>query len=311
MVKKTMIKNKHVAVLMGGISSERDVSLDSGKICSSALRAEGLKVSQIDVDRSIGAVLSDLKPDVVLNVLHGSFGEDGIIQAILECLEIPYTHSGVLASALSMDKFRAKTVVNSVGVPVCPSLLVNRLSIDDRHVMEPPYVIKPLLGGSSLGIILVKEGDSVPLDYLRSSAWCYGDHLLIEKYVGGVELTCGVMGEKVLDVIEIIPKNEGFYSYKVKYTPYESTHILPAKVESEVYDEVQRLSLLAHKSIGCRGVSRSDFRYDVTTQELFWLEINVQPGMTTTSLFPEMALYAGYSFENLLLWILEDASCLR
>ncbi|AHA27960.1 D-alanine--D-alanine ligase [Candidatus Liberibacter americanus] len=306
-----MVMNKHIAVLMGGYSSERSISLSSGKACAIALETKGLKVSQVDVDRSIVSVLSDLKPDVALNVLHGGFGEGGIIQAILEHLEIPYTHSGVLASALSMDKLRAKEIVSSVGVPVCPSVQIDRLTIDEKHIMPPPYIIKPLKGGSSIGVILVKEGDPIPLDLLRSSSWNYGDQLLIEKYINGIELTCGIMGEKALDVTEIIVEKSNFYNYNAKYSLSGSSHVLPARISSEVYFEIQKLSMMAHKSIGCRGISRSDFIFDNVLNKIFWLEINSQPGMTQTSLFPEMAAYAGYSFEDLLSWMLEDASCLR
>ncbi|MBA5724287.1 D-alanine--D-alanine ligase [Candidatus Liberibacter sp.] len=305
------MKNRHIAVLKGGFSPERDISLSSGEVCSAVLESQGFKVSQIDVDRSVATVISDLRPDVAFNALHGNFGEDGIIQAILEYLNVPYTHSGVLASALSMDKLRAKQIVASVGVPVCPSLLVNRLTMGKEHVMPPPYVIKPLSGGSSLGILIVREEDSVPLDFLDSSDWSYGDQLLVEKYVDGIELTCGVMGEEALVVTEILPKNSDFYSYKEKYSTLGSTHILPAKIPSDVYEQIQRFSILAHKSIGCRGISRSDFRFDNVLQKIFWLEINTQPGMTPTSLFPEMVLYAGHSFETFLSWMVKEASCSR
>ncbi|MBY7649809.1 MAG: D-alanine--D-alanine ligase [Candidatus Liberibacter europaeus] len=308
---KTVIRSKHIAVLMGGTSSERSVSLSSGQACSSVLENKGFKVSKVDFDRSSMDILSNLKPDVALNVLHGGFGEGGGIQGILECLEIPYTHSGILASALSMDKFRSKKIVGALGVPVCPSILVDRLSMDENHVMTPPYIIKPVNGGSSLGIVLVKEGESVPLDFLQSSDWCYGNQLLVEKYIDGVELTCGIIGDKPLDVIEIVAKNSNFYNYDAKYSLAKSEHILPANIPPDIYEEIQKLSSLAHKSIGCCGISRSDFIFDNVSQKIFWLEINTQPGMTPTSLFPEMASYAGYCFEDLLSWMLEDASCMR
>ncbi|WP_157141273.1 D-alanine--D-alanine ligase [Candidatus Liberibacter asiaticus] len=301
----------HVAVLMGGISSEREVSLSSGKACASALEDAGFKVSQIDVDRSVGLVLAHLKPDLAFNVLHGNFGEDGLVQAILELLEIPYTHSGILASALSMDKMRSKQVVSSCGVPVCPSILVNRFTMDSQHLISPPYVIKPLKGGSSLGIIVIKKDQSIPLDLLQSSSWNHGDQLLIEQYVDGIELTCGVMGDASLDVTEIAVPKSDFYSYELKYSSLNSTHVLPAKIPLDIYKEVQRLAFLAHQAIGCRGISRSDFLFDPLSRKVFWLEINVQPGMTPVSIFPEMAAYAGYSFRELLLWMVEDASFLR
>ncbi|QTP64427.1 D-alanine--D-alanine ligase [Candidatus Liberibacter africanus] len=305
------MKSTHVAVIMGGLSAEREVSLSSGKSCSSALKDTGFQVSQIDVDRSIVSTLQKLNPDVVLNVLHGSFGEDGLIQSILEFLEIPYTHSGVLASALSMDKMRAKQIVKSCGVPVCPSIVVNRFAMDYQHPMSPPYVIKPLKGGSSLGIMVIKPGQSVPLDILQSLSWNYGDQLLIEQYIDGIELSCGVMGDTPLAVTEIIVPKSDFYSYELKYLSSNYTHVMPAKIPLDIYKEVQRNAVLAHHAIGCRGISRSDFLFDPISRKIFWLEINVQPGMTPVSIFPEMAMHAGYSFQELLLWMVEDASCLR
>ncbi|MEG8099036.1 D-alanine--D-alanine ligase [Candidatus Liberibacter brunswickensis] len=311
MVNEKITKRTHVAVLMGGLSTERDVSLSSGKACSSSLEDAGFQVSQIDVDRSIVSVLQHLKPDLALNVLHGNFGEDGFVQAILEFLEIPYTHSGVLASALSMDKMRAKQIVKCYDVPVCQSILVNRFTMNSQHLISPPYVIKPLKGGSSLGIILVEKDQSIPLDILQSSLWKYGDQLLIEQYIDGIELTCGVMGENPLDITEITIPKSCFYSYELKYSSLNSTHFLPAKIPSDIYQEVQRMSVLAHNAIGCRGISRSDFIFDPVSRKIFWLEINTQPGMTPVSIFPEMAAHSGYSFQELLLWMVEDASCLR
>ncbi|ADR52575.1 D-alanine--D-alanine ligase [Candidatus Liberibacter solanacearum CLso-ZC1] len=311
MVNKEEIKNKHVVVLMGGISSERDVSLLSGRVCAAALEDWGFKVTSIDVDRSIGLILSHLKPDIAFNALHGGFGEDGLIQSILEFLEIPYTHSGILASALSMDKMRAKKIVSSSGVSVCPSVLVNRITMDSQHVMSPPYIIKPLKGGSSLGVIVVTEGESVPLDVLQSSSWIHGDQLLVEQYINGIELSCGIMGEQALSVTEIVSQKSDFYTYDSKYSSSVSSHVLPANIPWSILQEVRRISVVAHQAIGCRGISRSDFIFDPVSKEIFWLEINTQPGMTNVSIFPEMAAYAGYSFRDLLLWMLEDASCSR
>lgn len=305
---------KHVAVLMGGFSSERPVSLSSGKACADALEAVGYKVTRVDVGRDVATVLRDLRPDVAFNALHGPFGEDGTIQGILEYLEIPYTHSGVLASALAMHKERAKTVAKAAGIPVAESMVRDRHSIRDRHPMKPPYVVKPVNEGSSFGVVIVQEGQSHPPQVITSSDWKYGDTVMVERYVYGRELTCAVMGDVALGVTEIIPTGHSFYDYDSKYVPGGSRHECPAKVSPNIYQKIQTLALKAHHAIGCRGVSRSDFRYDdrhSENGEIIWLEINTQPGMTPTSLVPEIAAHAGHSFGELLTWMVEDASCLR
>ncbi|AGA64586.1 D-alanine--D-alanine ligase [Liberibacter crescens BT-1] len=305
------MKIRHVAILMGGFSSERLISFSSGETCAVALEEAGFEVSRVNVNRSVAEVLVDLKPDIALNVLHGAFGEDGILQGILEYLQIPYTYSGVLASALAMDKVRAKQIVSSQGISVAPSIVVNRRFMCSEHVMPPPYVIKPLKGGSSLGVLIVRKEDAVPLHVINSPEWDYGDEILVEKYIDGIELTCGVMGDKALDVVEIVPVGQDFYNYDAKYKENNCKHILPARIPSDIYEKIRTLSLKAHKIIGCRGISRSDFIFNNITGEIIWLEINTQPGMTPTSLIPEMALHSGYSFGELLQWILKDASCLR
>ena len=305
---------KHVAVLMGGFSSERPVSLSSGKACADALEAVGYKVTRVDVGRDVATVLRDLRPDVAFNALHGPFGEDGTIQGVLEYLEIPYTHSGVLASALAMHKERAKTVAKAAGIPVAESMVRDRHSIRDRHPMKPPYVVKPVNEGSSFGVVIVQEGQSHPPQVITSSDWKYGDAVMVERYVYGRELTCAVMGDVALGVTEIIPTGHSFYDYDSKYVPGGSRHECPAKVSPNIYQKIQTLALKAHHAIGCRGVSRSDFRYDdrhSENGEIIWLEINTQPGMTPTSLVPEIAAHAGHSFGELLTWMVEDASCLR
>ena len=305
---------KHVAMLMGGFSSEREVSLSSGSDCADGLERAGYKVTRVDVDRNVAAVLAELQPDVAFNALHGPFGEDGTIQGILEFLAIPYTHSGVLASALAMDKQRAKTVAKAAGVPVAPSLEVTREQAAERHVMDPPYVIKPVAEGSSFGVLIVREDMAHPPQELHSTDWRYGDRLMAERYVGGRELTCAVMGDVALGVIEILPTGPGFYDYDAKYMPGGSKHILPAEIKRNIYQKIQTLSLAAHQAIGCRGVTRSDFRLDdgpMGTGELVWLEVNTQPGMTPTSLVPELAEHAGHTFEDLLSWMVEDATCCR
>ncbi|MDO1584493.1 D-alanine--D-alanine ligase [Rhizobium oryzicola] len=308
------MSGKHVAVLMGGLSSERPVSLSSGNACADALEAEGFRVTRIDVDRNVAARLNELRPDVAFNALHGPFGEDGAIQGILEYLQIPYTHSGVLASALAMDKSRARHVAASAGVPVAEALVVDRHQIGSEHPMPAPYVVKPVREGSSFGVVIVREGQSHPPQVLGSSDWRYGDTVLVERYVAGRELTCGVMGDRALGVTEIVPLSNTFYDYDAKYAAGGSKHVIPAQISPNIYQKIQTLALKAHQAMGCRGVSRSDFRYDDRFSEdgeLIWLEINTQPGMTPTSLVPEMAAHEGLSFGELVRWMVEDASCLR
>jgi D-alanine-D-alanine ligase len=308
------MSKKHVAVLLGGFSSERPVSLSSGNSCADALEAEGYRVTRVDVTRDVGRVLSELKPDVAFNALHGPFGEDGTIQGVLEYLEIPYTHSGVLASALAMDKEQSKKIAKLAGIPVAESKVMSRFSIGNKHPMKPPYVVKPVNEGSSFGVVIVKEDQSHPPQVIGSADWRYGDEVMVERYVHGRELTCTVMGDVALGVCEIIPTGHSFYDYDSKYVPGGSKHVCPAKISLNIYQKIQTLALKAHQAIGCRGVSRSDFRYDdrhSENGELIWLEVNTQPGMTPTSLVPEIAAEAGHSFGELLSWMVEDASCLR
>ncbi|MXN43916.1 D-alanine--D-alanine ligase [Shinella kummerowiae] len=305
---------KHVAMLMGGFSSERPVSLSSGNACADALEAEGYQVTRVDVGHDIASVLAELKPDVAFNALHGPFGEDGTIQGILEFLEIPYTHSGVLASALAMDKAQAKIIAKAAGIPVAEQRLMSRFDFTSAHPMKPPYVVKPVREGSSFGVVMVKEDQSHPPQIITSSEWRYGDSVMVERYIYGRELTCGVMGDVALGVTEVVPQGHAFYDYDSKYVKGGSKHVIPAQISPNIYQKIQTLSLKAHQAIGCRGVSRSDFRYDdrfSETGELVWLEVNTQPGMTPTSLVPEMAVHAGHSFGEFLRWMVEDASCLR
>ncbi|MBO6538514.1 MAG: D-alanine--D-alanine ligase [Rhizobiaceae bacterium] len=305
---------KHVAVLYGGFSSERPVSLSSGNACADALEGEGYKVTRVDVGRDVAEVLKKLDPDVAFNALHGPYGEDGTIQGILEYLQIPYTHSGVLASALAMDKELAKTVAAVAGIPVAPSRVMNRHEITGEHPMEPPYVVKPVREGSSFGVVIVDAKQSHPPQMITSSEWRYGDIVMVEKYIAGRELTCAVMEGESLGVTEIIPIGEGFYDYDAKYVEGGSKHECPAKLSLNIYQKIERLAVKAHEVIGCRGVSRSDFRFDESVSpegELVWLEVNTQPGMTPTSLVPELALHSGRSFGELLRWMVEDASCSR
>lgn len=304
---------KHVAVLMGGWSAEREVSLRSGRACADAAERKGYRVTRIDVGRDIASVLHTLKPDVALNLLHGRPGEDGTIQGVLEILGVPYSHSGVLASSLAMQKDLARIVFRAAGIPVADGLVVSRLEAAKRHVMLPPYVLKPLAEGSSVGVFIVTESHDHPPQELYRDDWAFGDRLLCERYIPGKELTCAVMGEEALGVIEIVPKVR-FYDYEAKYAPGGSQHLLPAPILPKVYQEVRRLALAAHRALGCRGVTRADFRYDDRgggTEGLVCLEVNTQPGMTETSLVPELAAHAGTGFDELVQWMIEDASLNR
>ena len=305
---------QHVAVLLGGLSAEREVSLRSGEACAGALEREGYRVTRIDVDRSVGERLAALRPDVAFNALHGRFGEDGIVQGILEMLRIPYTHSGVLCSALAMQKDRAKDVMKAAGLPVADGLTLHRLDVAKGHPMSPPYVVKPVSEGSSVGVLFVKEDHQHPPQELTREDWPHGDTVLVERFVAGRELTCAVMGDRALDVIDIRAADGGWYDYHAKYAEGGSIHILPADLKGNIYQFVQESALRAHRALGCRGVSRADFRYDDRpggTGELVVLEVNTQPGMTETSLVPEIAAHAGLTFGELVRWMVEDASCDR
>jgi D-alanine-D-alanine ligase len=301
---------KHVAVLMGGWSAEREISLRSGKACADAAERAGYRVSRLDVNREVAADLRALKPDVALNVLHGRPGEDGTLQGLLEILGIPYSHSGVLASAMAMEKDIAKTVLKAAGVPVPGGLVASRAEAAKGHLLPTPYVIKPVSEGSSVGVFIVREDHEHPPQELTRPDWPFGDRLVVEPYIPGKELTCAVMGEEALGVIEIVPAVK-FYDYEAKYAPGGSKHLLPAPVAPAVYTEVRRLSLAAHHALGCRGISRADFRYDDKldgTKGLACLEVNTQPGMTEVSLVPELAAHAGVGFDELVRWMIEDAS---
>jgi len=305
--------SKHVAVLMGGWSAEREVSLRSGRACADALERSGYRVTRIDVGRDIAAVLGTVKPDVALNVLHGRPGEDGTLQGMLEILGIPYSHSGVMASAVAMQKDIAKELLRAADVPVPEGLVASRLEVAKKHILPPPYVIKPVAEGSSVGVFIVAEDHAHPPQELTRPDWAYGDRVVVEKFIPGKELTCAVMGDEALGVIEIVPTVR-FYDYEAKYAPGGSKHVLPAPVSPIVYQLTRRLALAAHRALGCRGVSRADFRYDDRiegTGGLLCLEVNTQPGMTETSLVPELAAHAGITFDELVRWMVEDASLNR
>ena len=304
----------HVAVLMGGLSSEREVSLSSGEGCAKALETAGYRVTRVDAGRDLAEVLTRLKPDVVFNALHGEWGEDGCVQGILETLKIPYTHSGVLASALAMDKDKSKAVLRMAGVKVPGGGLYDRHEVASRHVIDPPYVVKPNAEGSSVGVFLVREGANRPVAEVGEPDWAYGEQVMVEPYIAGKELCVTVIGEatgpRALTVTDITP-TKGFYDYEAKYAPGGSVHVLPAVLPPHVFEMALRQSELAHAAMGCRGVTRSDFRYDEERDQLVFLEVNTQPGMTPTSLAPEQAAYVGMSYQDLVRWMVEDASCRR
>jgi D-alanine-D-alanine ligase len=306
--------HNHVAVLMGGWSAEREVSLRSGAACAAALEKEGYRVTPIDVGRDLAIRLKETAPDVCFNALHGRFGEDGCVQGLLECLGIPYTHSGVLSSALAMHKERAKDVMGPAGVPVADAEVVTRRVAMERHVLKPPYVVKPVAEGSSVGVVIVQDGANRPPEQIGKDG-APDDLVMVERFIPGRELTCAVIGDFVTDVIEIVPlKGLAFYDYEAKYAPGGSQHVLPADILPDVYQLVRKYTVAACRALGCRGAARADFRYDDTTGgagELICLEVNTQPGMTETSLVPELALHAGWSFGELVRWLVEDASCNR
>jgi D-alanine-D-alanine ligase len=300
----------HVAVLMGGWSAEREVSLASGTACGEALQRAGFNVTFLDVRRDIAAVLADLQPDVAFNALHGKWGEDGCMAAILETSGIPYTHSGVLASALAMHKEKSKTIFRAAGLPVAESKLVDIELVAAQHQMALPYVVKPVAEGSSVGVFIVDHTSNGPPTVILEQRKLFGTHVMVEKFIPGRELTCAVMGDVALGVIDIVPAI-GFYDYRAKYEPGGSRHILPAEIPNDIYRKCQHAALQAHQALGCRGVTRADFRYDDSPgqeQPLVLLEINTQPGMTGTSLVPELAQHAGHSFEDLVTWMVNDAS---
>jgi D-alanine-D-alanine ligase len=304
---------KRVAVLLGGLSAEREVSLSSGAGCAKALREEGFDVVEIDPKTSdLSAQLVAAKPDAVFNALHGRWGEDGCVQGLLELMRIPYTHSGVLASAVAMHKQRTKEVYGAAGLPIVKSLVVDRREAAAHHLMDPPYVVKPVNEGSSVGVFIIRKGDNRPPEELGREDWNLSSEMMVEEYVPGRELTVAVMGGKALGVTEITTGLE-FYDYAAKYSAGGSHHILPAKVPDSVTQEAMRLAEAAHTALGCRGVSRTDIRFDDigAKSRLILLETNTQPGMTPTSLVPEQAAYVGMSYAKLCRWIVEDASCDR
>ncbi len=296
---------------MGGPSAEREVSLSSGAECAAALRVSGCDVIEVDAglvtSGDLGVQLQKIKPDVVFNALHGRWGEDGCIQGMLEWLKIPYTHSGVLASALTMNKLRTKDVYRAAGLPFAESRLATAREVEADHVMAPPYVVKPYNEGSSVGIYIVGENPNGPPQLASEMP----DEVMVERYVPGRELTCAVLGDKALTVTDIV--TDGWYDYHAKYVEGGSHHVIPADLPKDIFDMCMDYALRAHQALGCRGLSRTDFRWDESLglTGLILLETNTQPGMTPTSLAPEQAAHVGMDFPALCRWLVEDASCDR
>lgn len=307
-----MSTRRRVVVVMGGVSSERDVSLVSGAAVTKALVDSGFDAVSFDLGTDVAALLAALTPapDAVFNALHGRFGEDGTLQGLLELLGIPYTHSGVLASAVAMDKPMTKRVVETVGIRTPQGRVITRAELGRGHPLPAPYVIKPVAEGSTVGVHIVRPGENLPaVDGERS----LGETVLVEEYIKGRELTVGVMGDRALGVTEIRFQG-GIFDFTAKYTAGHAQHVLPAEIPADVYDEAMRAALLAHQTLGCRGISRSDFRYDDSrpgTSGLYFLELNSQPGFTPISLVPEQAQRAGVSFGELVTWLVDNATCER
>ncbi|MCX7354455.1 MAG: D-alanine--D-alanine ligase [Alphaproteobacteria bacterium] len=299
---------KSVVVLLGGWSAEREVSLVSGAAVVKALAEAGYEVRTHDMTHDLGALMRALepRPDAVFNALHGRYGEDGRIQGILDILGVPYTHSGMLASAMAMNKPLAKRLFEDAGIPCPPGLVIRASEAFKAHPMEPPYVMKPLEEGSSVGVVIVQKGDNLaPMD------WPYGDEIMVERFIPGREITVAVMGDRPLAVTELRPHG-GFYDYEAKYTDGKTEHLIPAPLPKDAYDEAMDIALRAHQALGCRGVSRSDLRYDDTEGgrgRFYLLEVNTQPGMTPLSLVPEQAAHVGISFPELCRWMVENARC--
>jgi D-alanine-D-alanine ligase len=300
-----------VAVLYGGISAEREVSLSTGRQVTVALREAGFEVVPVLVGDDLREVLAalDPKPEVVFNALHGRFGEDGAIQCVLDWLDIPYTHSGVRASALAMNKAAAKAVFAAAGLPVAAGRVVDVAALEHADPMPRPYVVKPVNEGSSVGVEIMREGDNRRAHV--AATWTFGPTAIVEEFIPGRELTVGVMGDRALAVTEITPTG-GFYDYESKYATGGSCHVVPAVLHPDAYARALTVALAAHQALGCRGATRADFRYDDAAGEpgrLVLLEVNTQPGMTPTSLLPEQAAYLGVSFVQLCAWMVENAAC--
>lgn len=303
--------SKHVAVIMGGWSAEREVSLSSGRECAKALREKGYRVTEIDVSRDLAFQLAalDPKPDVIFNALHGRWGEDGAVQGLLEIMNIPYTHSGVRASAIAMDKMSAKAMFMEHDIPCARHVWVTRDDIANGNALPPPYVLKPNNEGSSVGVEIILTAEEEQNMLARD--WVHGDGIMQEEFVPGREMTVAVRDGKAMEVIEILTGNHAFYDFESKYAQGGSEHIVPANIDSDLRTRLQKHAEEAYQALGCRGVARADFRYDPEHDRLAILEINTQPGMTPTSLVPDAARHDGMSFADIVAWMVEDASCER
>jgi D-alanine-D-alanine ligase len=302
---------KRVAVLYGGISAEREVSLSSGRQVIEALRTAGYDVAPVEVGPDLAALIAALtpRPDAVFNALHGRFGEDGTIQGVLDWLGIPYTHSGVRASSIAMDKVAAKTVFAAAGLPVARHRIVDMVELEAADPLPRPYVIKPQKEGSSVGVTIMMAGDNRRAEIARG--WTFGPTAMTEEYIPGRELTVAVMGDRALTVTEI-KSAHGFYDYEAKYADGGSYHVVPALVHPDIAARAMEVALAAHQALGCVGATRADFRYDDTGGEpgrLVLLEVNTQPGLTPTSLLPEQAAFCGFDFPALCAWMVEAAQC--
>ncbi|MDG4719863.1 MULTISPECIES: D-alanine--D-alanine ligase [Thalassospira] len=303
--------SKHVAVILGGWSAEREVSLSSGRECAKALREKGYQVTEVDATRDLAHQLAsmDPKPDVIFNALHGRWGEDGAVQGLLEIMNIPYTHSGVRASAIAMDKMSAKAMFAEYEIPCARHTWVTRGDIANGKAMPPPYVLKPNNEGSSVGVEIILTAEEEQNMLARD--WVHGDGVMQEEFIAGREMTVAVKDGKAMEVIEILTGNHAFYDFESKYAQGGSEHIVPADIHSDLRDSLQRYAEEAYRALGCRGVARADFRYDPEQDRLAILEINTQPGMTPTSLVPDAARHDGLSFADIVAWMVEDASCER
>ena len=299
---------KRVAVIYGGWSSERPVSLSSGRQMAQAARKAGYDVTEIDATRELARQLTEARPDAVLNGLHGPWGEDGSVQGLLEVMGLPYSHSGVLASALAMDKLKSKAVYKQAGLDVALDPRVTRAEAAAAHALKPPYVIKPVNEGSSFGVLIVREGANGPPQELTGPNWRYGDYLMAEEYIPGRELTVAVLGDRALAVTEITTLRD-YYDFDAKYAAGGSRHVIPAELPAQITKAAMDAALVAHQALGCRGATRSDFRYDEEKDRLVILETNTQPGMTATSLVPEQAAFVGISFPELVTWMVDNAEC--
>ena len=309
--KAAMSSYHHIAIISGGASNESDISRQSGLAVANALKEAGRQITMIEADGELASHLLQTRPDAIFNALHGYLGENGCVQGLFETLDIPYTHSGVLASALAMDKDKSKKLFAEAGLPIAHHIIAHRNQVARAHILPPPYVIKPISEGSSLGVMIVEKGANHPPQNIIAPDWDYGDEVMVEAYIGGQELSCALLGGEPIGIAEIIPHNGRFYDYQQKYDSDGANHIIPANINQALTKMIHDISQRAYEILGCRGASRADFRYDKRTNQLAILEINTQPGMTNMSLVPEIANHRGMTMMELVCWMIDDASCNR